>query len=231
MKSSKPWKCTPSLSTSFFVPYLFFFPRRVAELEQENKRLLALSQNGSTSALSDPTPHSEVELLKAQLAAAQERERSLSAQLVASQHNQPLVKLEASDSDPQLSLLSSLLSSPARSTIAVPSAHKSSASLGLMVCLPYYHLALTLSPYLPRFYSAHCLPSSQSNPKQQPQTTISLSQIHSVHLPTLLRPLSLFQMTTNGPTETVHLIPPWTSIQEQLLAPPLRNWSLPAWTV
>ncbi|KAF9529671.1 hypothetical protein CPB83DRAFT_834816 [Crepidotus variabilis] len=133
---------------------------RVAELEQENKRLLALAQNGSNASDSaavhpeDPSSSqqgdnnalSEVELLKAQLAAAQERERTLSAQLASQQNtvsapttapalSGPSIKLESTDSEPQFSLASSLVSSPARSTVAVPSAHKSSASLGLMVLL------------------------------------------------------------------------------------------------
>ncbi|PPQ63046.1 hypothetical protein CVT24_005992 [Panaeolus cyanescens] len=102
---------------------------RVAELEQENARLLALTQNGSSNtALQPPTTDhqllSEVEQLKAQLAAARERELSLSAQL-ASTARDVQVKME----EPQFSL-----SSPPRST-ALPSANKSGASLGLMVLL------------------------------------------------------------------------------------------------
>lgn len=100
--------------------------RRVAELEQENARLLALTQSGT----SVPAPQatelvSEVEQLKAQLAAAEERERTLSAQLASTARDTP-VKLEAPDS--QFSL-----SSPSRSNVS--SAHKSGASLGLMVSL------------------------------------------------------------------------------------------------
>ncbi|KAF8161309.1 hypothetical protein B0H34DRAFT_653630 [Crassisporium funariophilum] len=105
---------------------------RVAELEQENARLLALAQNGNSisapqQAQSDTKLVSEVEQLKAELAAAKERERSLSAQLLstASAREAP-IKIEATE--PQFSL-----SSPPRST--VPSAHKSGASLGLMVLL------------------------------------------------------------------------------------------------
>ncbi|KAF8963678.1 hypothetical protein BDZ97DRAFT_1904837 [Flammula alnicola] len=102
---------------------------RVAELEQENARLLALTQNGNSittpqNPQSDTHLVSEVEQLKAQLAAAKERERSLSAQLA----RDVSVKLEATE--PQFSSLSS----PPRST-TVPSAHKSGASLGLMVLL------------------------------------------------------------------------------------------------
>ena len=100
----------------------------MAELEQENKRLLALTQEGQNQA-SVTTPSdelSEVESLKAQLAAAQERARSLSAQLEGrrEESTSPVIKVESSDT---LSTVSSL----ARST-GLP-AHKSSASLGLMV--------------------------------------------------------------------------------------------------
>ncbi|KAF8911499.1 hypothetical protein CPB84DRAFT_1671792 [Gymnopilus junonius] len=99
---------------------------RVAELEQENARLLALAQNRSSVPAPQPTELvSEVEQLKAQLAAAEERERNLSAQLASTARDIP-VKLEASDS--QFSL-----SSPSRSNVS--SAHKSGASLGLMVLL------------------------------------------------------------------------------------------------
>ncbi|KAF4620826.1 hypothetical protein D9613_000870 [Agrocybe pediades] len=111
---------------------------RVAELEQENARLLALTQNGNAGSAPHTTQPvelvSEVEALKAQLAAARERERSLSAQLASKSVSQDSqVKVEAMDS--QFSL-----SSPPRiniSTSSVPSASasKSGASLGLMVLL------------------------------------------------------------------------------------------------
>ncbi|XP_006461261.1 hypothetical protein AGABI2DRAFT_143213 [Agaricus bisporus var. bisporus H97] len=99
---------------------------RVTELENENARLLALTQAPEDS------NHlaSEVEQLKAELAAARNRERELNAQLAtrpcASPPPAPPVKLEASDSFP--------LSSPAR-TSNVPFSNKSGASLGLMVLL------------------------------------------------------------------------------------------------
>ena len=105
--------------------------RRVAELEQENARLLVLAQNSSLPApqqgksdKSDRELISEVEQLKAELAAAKERERTLSAQLATKSvvHDAP-IKVEATE--PNFSF-----SSPRPS---VTSAHKSGASLGLMV--------------------------------------------------------------------------------------------------
>ncbi|KIM40314.1 hypothetical protein M413DRAFT_73437 [Hebeloma cylindrosporum] len=98
---------------------------RVAELEQENARLLALS-----SSLSAPQPQkdtelvSEVQQLRAQLATLKERERTLSAQLASSTSPNPVVKVE--DTEPSLS------SPPRSSSTTVSSAHKSGASLGLM---------------------------------------------------------------------------------------------------
>ncbi|THG99519.1 hypothetical protein EW026_g2829 [Hermanssonia centrifuga] len=98
---------------------------RVAELEQENARLLALAQSGGK--LQEPPQQeellSEVEQLRAQLAAAQDRERELSEELAhkAAARSAP-VKTETVE--PQLSL---------RNAPALP--HKSGASLGLMVGL------------------------------------------------------------------------------------------------
>ncbi|PPQ87471.1 hypothetical protein CVT25_008207 [Psilocybe cyanescens] len=106
---------------------------RVAELEQENARLLALTQSGSSGSAPQHTPSdtqlvSEVEQLKAQLAAARERELTLSAQLASTSAIRDVpVKVEATEH--QFSL-----ASPPRPT-SVPSAHKSGASLGLMVLL------------------------------------------------------------------------------------------------
>ena len=110
------------------------FFSRVAELEQENKRLLVLSQQNmavsvTSSAQSDDKLVSEVEFLKAQLAAAQERERSLSAQLQLQQNfsSTPVIKIENPDTS------TPLYSSPPPRSMALPVPHKSSASLGLMV--------------------------------------------------------------------------------------------------
>ncbi|KAH9485506.1 hypothetical protein JR316_0002414 [Psilocybe cubensis] len=107
---------------------------RVAELEQENARLLALTQSGSslsTPQHTTPDMHllSEVEQLKAQLAAARERELSLSAQLASTSAIRDVpVKVEATEQF-------SLASPPRSTTSSLPSAHKSGASLGLMVLL------------------------------------------------------------------------------------------------
>lgn len=106
--------------------------RRVSELEQENARLLVLAQNRclpvpqqAQSDKSDKELVSEVEQLKAELAAAKERERTLSAQLATkSVISDPPIKVEATEPDFSFS-------SPTRPSVA--SAHKSGASLGLMV--------------------------------------------------------------------------------------------------
>lgn len=112
---------------------------RVAELEQENRRLLALTrlQNAVVSssaslASSDNMLVSEVESLKAKLAAAEERERTLSAELVSKAVSSPApVKVE------DLSVESGAQLSPHPRPTVIPAAaaqgHKSSASLGLMV--------------------------------------------------------------------------------------------------
>ena len=106
--------------------------RRVNELEQENARLLVLAQNHflpapqqAQSDKSDKELVSEVEQLKAELAAAKERERTLSAQLATKSVTcDSPVKVEATE--PDLSFSSAVRPS-------VNSAHKSGASLGLMV--------------------------------------------------------------------------------------------------
>jgi hypothetical protein len=101
----------------------------VAELEQENARLLALANGGRSS--SGPPPESEaisaVEKLRAQLAAAEERERELSAELArkSAVHDHPQPKVEPVEPTSPLS----------RSNPAQSQPHKSAASLGLMVCL------------------------------------------------------------------------------------------------
>ena len=106
--------------------------RRVSELEQENARLLLLAQNRGLPApqqaqsdKSDKELVSEVEKLKAELAAAKERERTLSAQLATKSVTcDAPIKVETTEPDFSFS-------SPARPSVT--SAHKSGASLGLMV--------------------------------------------------------------------------------------------------
>ncbi|TFK74578.1 hypothetical protein BDN72DRAFT_868536 [Pluteus cervinus] len=130
---------------------------RVAELEQENARLLALTQTGNS-----PSPPkgaekelvSEIELLRAQLGAAQERERELSAELAAKAlAPQTPVKLESPET--QFSLSSS------SRQVALPAPYKTGASLGLMVLLC-------------------ALPTLLSMPTQSASSTdFSLPSIHS----------------------------------------------------
>lgn len=131
VKSLNAWKCTSHQSLSILqLPFLSPLPsRRVAELEQENARLLALTQSGNPASAVPPQADngliSEVEQLRAQLAAAEKRERELSAQLaIKAVPRDPPIKVEASE-------VSLPLSSAPRSTAPL----KSGASLGLMVLL------------------------------------------------------------------------------------------------
>lgn len=96
---------------------------RVAELEQENARLLALAKSGSQPP-ADTGLASEVELLRAQLAAAQKRERELSAKLDSAPAAAPVVKLESTES---------FIPASPRSSSCGP--NKTAASFGLMVLL------------------------------------------------------------------------------------------------
>jgi hypothetical protein len=100
---------------------------RVAELEQENARLQALAQKSTSREGNSRELISEIEQLRARLAAAEQRERELSSQL----SNRPLtVKTELSE--PRLP------ASPARHPAfpgQVKSSDKTSASLSLLVSL------------------------------------------------------------------------------------------------
>ncbi|KAL0578917.1 hypothetical protein V5O48_003065 [Marasmius crinis-equi] len=109
---------------------------RVLELEQENARLLALTQTGSShsppNTASDSELLSEVESLRAQLAASREREGQLNAELstkssTTAPPDSP-VKVESSDESNYPSLASSPRPQPPKGT-------SSAASLGLMVLL------------------------------------------------------------------------------------------------
>jgi len=103
---------------------------RVAELEQENARLLALTHNGASSSglPESKVVISAVDQLRAQLAAAEERERELNAQLArkttSTTPRDVAVKVESIE--PQ---------SPLSRSNPVQAPHKSGASLGLMVLL------------------------------------------------------------------------------------------------
>ena len=96
---------------------------QISELEQENARLQALAQGNVKQEAAPQELLSEVEQLRAQLAAAQKREQELSEALSRKSVSPTKVKAEAVE--PQLSL----------STSRNPSQmlNKSSASLGLMV--------------------------------------------------------------------------------------------------
>jgi len=153
------------------------FLRRVAELEQENARLLALSSSlSATQPQKDIELVSEVQQLREQLAALKERERTLSAQLASSN---PVVKLE--DTEPSLSS-----ASPRSTSTTVSSAHKSGASLGLMASAilgPFF------VPYVSNFFIRSCyvlcLPCCQCE-CNQPLLQASPSPIPSQHLHQLL---------------------------------------------
>lgn len=111
----------------FLLPIFYsfdFFLSRVAELEQENARLLALANQGSKPEVQEDLV-SEVELLRRQLAEAQDRERELNEELSRKEAAglQP-VKMEMMEDSPL----------PSRSGSVQPQM-KSSASLGLMVSL------------------------------------------------------------------------------------------------
>ncbi|KAF9464982.1 hypothetical protein BDZ94DRAFT_1255017 [Collybia nuda] len=106
---------------------------RVAELEQENARLLALTQSGNSISCPDNTSDdgefvSEIEQLRAQLAAAKARELELSAELATKALAPviPAIKVEAPET--QVPMVT-----PSRTS--APSPHRSGASLGLMQVL------------------------------------------------------------------------------------------------
>ncbi|KAK7472456.1 hypothetical protein VKT23_000571 [Stygiomarasmius scandens] len=137
---------------------------RVAELEKENARLLALTQSGSPS--SSPPKNdelaSEVELLRMQLAAAREREQELNAELAKSA-SQPPVKVESDE--PSFSESSSSKSQ---------SSHKTAASLGLMQVL------LCALPTLLSASTHSSLPTSFSIPSALPSSSSSTLDMSSI---------------------------------------------------
>lgn len=108
---------------------------RVAELEQENAALRALTQNGNNGSSHESHPKkspsedellSEIEELRVQLAAAGERELELSAELER-QADSRQTEVKAESADPQFP------PSPICRNASVLLPHKSGASLGLMV--------------------------------------------------------------------------------------------------
>ncbi|EED82611.1 predicted protein [Postia placenta Mad-698-R] len=125
-----PFTRIVSLGGSADIPTRGMLFHRVAELEQENARLLALTQQTSASPKSDENLMSEVEQLRSQLAALEERERVLAEELerqavVRSPSPAPSAS-SAGESDVKMEEVG-----PLRSTRT----EKSGASLGLMVLL------------------------------------------------------------------------------------------------
>jgi len=127
---------------------------RVAELEQENARLLAITR-GEVNPVT-----SEVEQLRAQLAAAEQRTNELSAQLALKSEapsSPSAVKMEAFEAELPPSSAPSSRASPAPQY-----GHKSNASFGLMVllCALPSLLSLPTQSTVPTTFS---LPLSQSS--------------------------------------------------------------------
>lgn len=119
---------------------------RVAELEQENARLLALAHGEGSPVVS------EVELLRARLAAAEQRTQQLSAQLKQAESQPPAVKVEATE--PEL---------PSPVSRASPLyTNKSGAGLGLMVLLCALPSLLSV-PTQPGVPSTFSLPVSDQS--------------------------------------------------------------------
>jgi hypothetical protein len=163
VKSLRIWKCEFESGFSPRLPRLSTVTvSRVAELEQENARLQTLAQKS--------TPHhdgssrdliSEVEQLRARLAAAEQRERELNSQL--SKCPMP-VKTELSE--PRLP------TSPVRHQ-AFPSqlkpSDKTSASLSLLVSFASLRTTYMSTNILPRSCSARFPPYFQSQQPPGPQ--------------------------------------------------------------
>ncbi|KAF9268564.1 hypothetical protein L218DRAFT_517114 [Marasmius fiardii PR-910] len=141
---------------------------RVLELEQENARLLALTQTGNSHSLPNTsTPSSdsqllcEIETLKAELVAARDREHQLMTSLSSksSQDSASTVKVELSDESNSSSLASSPRLQPVKGT-------SSAASLGLMqvlLCALPSLLSLPATSSLPAKFSLPSSPIAISN--------------------------------------------------------------------
>jgi len=104
---------------------------RVAELEQENARLQVLAQKSASHDGNSCELMSEIEQLRARLAAAEQRERELNSQL----SNRPAVALKTELSEPRLP--ASPVRHPAFPAQVKPSSDKTSASLSLLVSLAF----------------------------------------------------------------------------------------------
>ncbi|KAJ7099566.1 hypothetical protein B0H15DRAFT_771595 [Mycena belliarum] len=136
---------------------------RVAELEQENARLLAMANGGSPSGAmlrnlpdSNDALVSEIEQLRARLQAAEERERELNAELTAKGCSSDVLPVKIEPMEPSFPL------TPAP---RIQSPHKSAASLGLMVLLCALPSLLSMpanSAFPTSFSVPHALSASSS---------------------------------------------------------------------
>ncbi|TFY51079.1 hypothetical protein EVJ58_g10752, partial [Rhodofomes roseus] len=126
---------------------------RVAELEEENARLLALSQQAQQPS-QDEELMSEVEQLRKQLAKMQERERTLSEELSRKQRS-------PSPAPSSTSSVKSEGSEPALSALRSTRMDRSGASLGLMVLLCALPTLLSLPSHS---HSQSALPSTFTMP-------------------------------------------------------------------
>ncbi|KAF7315097.1 BZIP domain-containing protein [Mycena indigotica] len=143
---------------------------RVAELEQENARLLAFASGTGPSIKPESTDAalvSEIEVLRAQLHAAQERERELNAELKAKSGSCDVPQVKMEPYEPSI-----ILSSPSPRNL---SPHKSAASLGLMQVL-----LCALPSLLSASTNSHsAMPMSFSFPQSHPASSSSTFDFHS----------------------------------------------------
>ncbi|KAI0343500.1 hypothetical protein BDW22DRAFT_1428090 [Trametopsis cervina] len=139
---------------------------RVAELEHENARLLALAQNVKQEPPKEKLL-SEVEQLRAQLAAAEARERELNEQL--SRKEAEPIKPEVVE--PELTLAPRVAPSQA--------IHKSGASLGLMVLLCALPTLLTLPSHSSLSTTTFSLPLSNANSLSAPSSSFDVQSFMS----------------------------------------------------
>lgn len=136
------------------------FDSRVAELEQENARLLAsIQQQAPSSSSSSSSPSSsdddglksELEQLRRQLAETQQRERELAEKLSSAPTPQKLDVVKMEQVEPQLPV-----------SLRAHKGERSGASFGLMVSpLPRLHYICLQRDSSPRSYYARSLRSSQ----------------------------------------------------------------------
>ncbi|KAF9777888.1 hypothetical protein BJ322DRAFT_516490 [Thelephora terrestris] len=172
---------------------------RVAELEQENARLLALAKGEDSPALS------EIEQLKARLAAAEQRTQQLNAQLKQAEAQPPAVKMETIEPEIPSPVLRS---SPLHT-------NKSGAGLGLMVllCALPSLLSVPTQPNVPSSFSLplsdHSLSSLDTYSSFDFNSLISGDQ----HDWSITNPMDLdFDMTNELPVRSSQSLPISTAI-------------------